>query len=444
MRWPTRSCDPARRFHPGAPRRLDGGRSGHVHRSWAGQSRGGGRRRRPPHRPDVAPAQRGAGRGRHRLHPRRPPHPAPLDRPRAGPGRHRPVARGQVRHRAGDRGRLLLRLRPARSASTSARATWSGSRPGCARSSPPTSLSSARSTRCPRGSSCSRTSPTKSRSSRAVDEADAAEGVSATSVSAYRNTPGFVDLCRGPHVPSTGRLGHFKLMKVAAAYWRGDEKRPQLQRIYGTAWESGRGSGRASAPPGGGREARPPAARRRARPVPLPARDRRRAAGVPPQGRPGPQADGGLLEGRARQGRLPVRVDPAPGQVHPLRDLRAPRVVRGRHVPADGDGGRHLLPEADELPDAHPDLPEPPALLSRAADAAVRVRDGVPLRAFRRAQRAPPGPRDHPGRRPHLLHPRAAGTGAGRPARVRAADPARLRADRVRGGAGHPAGQVRR
>ena len=42
----------------------------------------------------------------------------------------------------------------------------------------------------------------------------------------------------GPHVPSTGRLGHFKLMRVAGAYWRGDEKREQLQRIYGTAWES--------------------------------------------------------------------------------------------------------------------------------------------------------------------------------------------------------------
>ncbi|HET9059982.1 MAG TPA: threonine--tRNA ligase [Acidimicrobiales bacterium] len=48
----------------------------------------------------------------------------------------------------------------------------------------------------------------------------------------------FVDLCRGPHVPSTKRLGHFKLTKLAAAYWRGDEKRPQLQRVYGTAWES--------------------------------------------------------------------------------------------------------------------------------------------------------------------------------------------------------------
>ena len=57
-------------------------------------------------------------------------------------------------------------------------------------------------------------------------------------MSAYRNGPGFVDLCRGPHVPSTDRLGHFKLTRVAGAYWRGDEHRPQLQRIYGTAWES--------------------------------------------------------------------------------------------------------------------------------------------------------------------------------------------------------------
>jgi len=57
-------------------------------------------------------------------------------------------------------------------------------------------------------------------------------------ISTYANGNGFVDLCRGPHVPATGRLGHFKLTRVAGAYWRGDEKRPQLQRIYGTAWES--------------------------------------------------------------------------------------------------------------------------------------------------------------------------------------------------------------
>ncbi|MDQ8022228.1 MAG: threonine--tRNA ligase [Moraxellaceae bacterium] len=46
----------------------------------------------------------------------------------------------------------------------------------------------------------------------------------------------FIDLCRGPHVPSTSKLKHFKLMKVAGAYWRGDAKNEQLQRIYGTAW----------------------------------------------------------------------------------------------------------------------------------------------------------------------------------------------------------------
>ncbi|MDD2723452.1 MAG: threonine--tRNA ligase [Methylovulum sp.] len=47
---------------------------------------------------------------------------------------------------------------------------------------------------------------------------------------------GFTDLCRGPHVPSTGKLGAFKLMKVAGAYWRGDSNNAMLQRIYGTAW----------------------------------------------------------------------------------------------------------------------------------------------------------------------------------------------------------------
>ncbi len=56
-------------------------------------------------------------------------------------------------------------------------------------------------------------------------------------VTLYRND-GFVDLCRGPHVPSTGRLRAVKLLRSAGAYWRGDERRPQLQRIYGTAWES--------------------------------------------------------------------------------------------------------------------------------------------------------------------------------------------------------------
>ena len=52
------------------------------------------------------------------------------------------------------------------------------------------------------------------------------------------NQGGFTDLCRGPHVPSTGKLGAFKLMKLAGAYWRGDSNNEMLQRIYGTAWRN--------------------------------------------------------------------------------------------------------------------------------------------------------------------------------------------------------------
>ena len=74
----------------------------------------------------------------------------------------------------------------------------------------------------------------------AADGDDAGEmgGAGDRPVGVYRNGDQFTDLCRGPHVPSTGRLGHFKLQRVAGAYWRGDEKRPQLQRVYGTAWAS--------------------------------------------------------------------------------------------------------------------------------------------------------------------------------------------------------------
>ena len=75
-----------------------------------------------------------------------------------------------------------------------------------------------------------------------ADDEDAGEAGGDGGVSIYRNVVdgdvAFTDLCRGPHVPSTGKLGAFKLTKVAGAYWRGNEKGPMLQRIYGTAWES--------------------------------------------------------------------------------------------------------------------------------------------------------------------------------------------------------------
>ena len=75
-----------------------------------------------------------------------------------------------------------------------------------------------------------------------IEKVDASEVGEGAEVSLYRNPRAdgstFVDLCRGPHVPSTSRLGAFKLQRTSGAYWRGNEHGPQLQRIYGTAWES--------------------------------------------------------------------------------------------------------------------------------------------------------------------------------------------------------------
>jgi threonyl-tRNA synthetase len=68
-----------------------------------------------------------------------------------------------------------------------------------------------------------------------IESLEEGEVPAGDTVTVYRND-GWADLCLGPHVPSTGRLTAFKLMKVAGAYWRGDEGRPMLTRIYGTAW----------------------------------------------------------------------------------------------------------------------------------------------------------------------------------------------------------------
>jgi threonyl-tRNA synthetase len=70
-----------------------------------------------------------------------------------------------------------------------------------------------------------------------IEGVDEAEGAGGAVISVYRND-GWADLCRGPHVADTGSIPSFTLQRIAGAYWRGDEKRPMLQRIYGTAWES--------------------------------------------------------------------------------------------------------------------------------------------------------------------------------------------------------------
>ena len=70
-----------------------------------------------------------------------------------------------------------------------------------------------------------------------IKSADSNEGVGESNVSLYSNNK-FTDLCKGPHVPNTSYIKHFKLTRIGGAYWRGDESNPQLQRIYGTSWFS--------------------------------------------------------------------------------------------------------------------------------------------------------------------------------------------------------------
>ena len=70
-----------------------------------------------------------------------------------------------------------------------------------------------------------------------IENVDQGEVTGGEEVTAYRNN-GFIDLCRGPHLPSTGRIPAFKVLRSSGAYWRGDQEREQLQRVYGTAWGS--------------------------------------------------------------------------------------------------------------------------------------------------------------------------------------------------------------
>ncbi len=225
-----------------------------------------------------------------------------------------------------------------------------------------------------------------------ADEVDAAParrraGGPATGpvISTYRNSPTFVDLCRGParavDRPARALQAHAGGRRVLARRREAPAAAAHLRHRLGVRG----GAGGAPAPAGGGRAARPPQARRRARPVLLPRRDRLGPGRLPPQGRHRPPADGGLLAPAPRRGRLRVRQH---ARTSPRPSCSRPRATwsgspTGMYPPMELDGGQRVLPQADELPVPHPHLPQPAALLPRAADAALRVRDGLPLREVR-------------------------------------------------------------
>ena len=212
---------------------------------------------------------------------------------------------------------------------------------------------------------CSPTSRTSSRSSSGYGRRPTSTPTTrARSAPAARSActatpPEFVDLCRGPHVPSTGRLGHFKLMQVAGAYWRGDEKRPDaaahLRHGVGVSKAGSRSTCTGSRRP---RSATTASSASSSTCLSFPHELGGGLAVWHPKGGDRPQADGGLQPRRATSAAATSsssrRTSPRPTL---FETSRPPRLVRRRHVPADGDGQRHVLPEADELPDALPDLP---------------------------------------------------------------------------------------
>ena len=172
-------------------------------------------------------------------------------------------------------------------------------------------------------------------------------GAPAPVVSTYEHGQ-FIDLCRGPHVESTGKIGPFKLLSVAGAYWRGREDRPMLQRIYGTVWATQEELDLYLWRRAGGAQARPPAPRRRARPVQLPRRP-------PGRGLLAPQGLDALPHARERHARaaggarLPGDLHAADGGQEALGAVGPLGPLSRAHVP-DRGGGADLQPQADELP----------------------------------------------------------------------------------------------
>ena len=268
--------------------------------------------------------------------------PAALHRARAGPGGAGAVPRGQARHRPADRERLLLRLRRGRS--RSAPTTSRPSSSGCARSSSRASGSPAGSVTDEQARAELAGEPYKLeliglKGGGRGRRRGAGRGRRQRADHLRQPRPGTGELQLEGPVPRPARADHPAHPGVQADAHRrrvlaGQREEPaaaaDLRHRVGVA----RGAGRVPDAAGRGRAARPPPARRRAGPVLVPARDRQRAAGVPPQGRHHPPGDGGLLAaaGTSEAG-LRVRRTPRTSPRSTLFETSGPpRLVRRRHV----------------------------------------------------------------------------------------------------------------
>ncbi len=221
--------------------------------------------------------------------------------------------------------------------------------------------------------------------------------VSGDGVSVYR-TGDFLDLCLGPHVKSTRDLKAFKLQRVSGAYWRGDEKRPQLTRIYGTAWQSQKELDDYLKFL---EEAEKRDHKKLGKDLKLFAVDDRVGPGLPLW-----LPDGATI--RRELERFIVDEELSRGYLH----VRTPDVARLELFRQSGHAQLYreymFPPTAGQLPAPHRRLPDGAAQLSRAAAAHRGDRQQLALRALRDPRWDEPCACIRAERRAHLLHAGAA------------------------------------
>ena len=182
----------------------------------------------------------------------------------------------------------------------------------------------------------------------------------------------FIDLCRGPHVPSTGKLGAFKLTRLAGAYWRGDSRNEMLQRVYGTAWPDRKALKQHLQRLEEAEKPRPPQAGPQAGPVPFPGRGA--GAGVlAPERLDAVQHRQGLYPAPAGGEGLPGDQHPDGVGPQPVGEVRPLGQVPGGHVHHQF-GKPRLRHQAHELSRPYPSVQPGPQELSRPAPALCGIR----------------------------------------------------------------------
>ena len=225
--------------------------------------------------------------------------------------------------------------------------------------------------------------------------------------SEYTLGPHFIDFCRGPHVPRTSKIKAFKLLSIAGAYWKGDEKNKQLQRIYGTAFFTKKELDEYLQPARGSQEARPPQAGQGAGTIHRQRAGGRRLAVLAAQGRHHPPPAGRLYPGAGtrqpatstfiRRDLAKVELYSAPATGSTItRDMFPPMDLETEQMVLRPMNCPHHILVYESKRRSYRDLPV------RIA----RVGHHVPLRTLRRVERVEPRTRHDTERRAYFLHAR--------------------------------------